>query len=408
VIEKDGILIIRAQDIQKGIGKNQVPYDFLLKVGGAATLSLYIRGMGFIHYQLLKDFAYEYLDIAYPIFDNLINILQEIDFVEIVKKGSNKFINPKVPYFEDFYNTLGRYAKEEKKFDERELISLEILDRLSSSPHRKEALYLTDDKKLIDWVIDIGKKGSYMDTIESQNIVYSPIYFMENINELDNLITKYGEENVAKAVDAVKKWEGLPIDLIDTFVKDEGIKKIVTALISKKILQPTYVKDRLFAFTPIYSTEKINVINRKLYEKAVALISAVRYGQYFAQHKIISPVNVLNALKREGVLRATTYAKIQYARPELVGVLQLKPKGSGFYEVCLIDTPENRKIIDLSIQLLNYGEVLQERGIDQKLREKLEYGEFKDILPSYKIAEERLSIDKHSLKKVEEMIVFGV
>lgn len=43
MIEKDGILIIRAQDIQKGIGKNQVPYDFLLKVGGAATLSLYIR-----------------------------------------------------------------------------------------------------------------------------------------------------------------------------------------------------------------------------------------------------------------------------------------------------------------------------------------------------------------------------
>ena len=112
-------------------------------------------------------------------FQKKVNILQEIDFVEIVKKGSNKFINPKVPYFEDFYNTLGRYAKEEKKFDERELISLEILDRLSSSPHRKEALYLTDDKKLIDWVIDIGKKGSYMDTIESQNIVYSPIYFMD-------------------------------------------------------------------------------------------------------------------------------------------------------------------------------------------------------------------------------------
>jgi len=407
MVTKEGTLVIRAQDIQRGIGKNPVPYDFLLKIGSAATLSLYIRGLGFLPYKLVKDFAYEYLDIQTTYFDEIIRILEEIKFVEIVNKGGEKYINPKVPYFEDVYNEIGNYAKEMDKFDEREQITLKVVDKLSLSPHYKEKLLdLTDDKRLIEWIISLGKKASYIDTT-TEEIVYSPIYFMEQPDSLTQLLDQYGEEVIAEAVKTVKEKEGLPIDLLEITEKPLQIKNMIKALLSKKILQPYCIEDKLFIFTSIYSTKRIQIIDRKLYEKAVALVSSVRYGQYFAHWKIVSPSVLLQSLKTRGYIKPNTYAKLQYGRPELTGVVYLKHVASGYYETHLIDNPDNIKIVDIALQLLGHGEIFQDRGVDERLKLSLAKGQFKDILPSYKLAE-TVSIDEESVRKLENMVIFGV
>ena len=407
MVTKEGILVIRAQDIQRGIGKTSVPYDFLLKIGSGATLSLYIRGLGFLPYKQVKDFAYECLDIQYSVFDEIIHILEEIKFVEVVKKGGEKYINPKIPYFEDLYNEIGNYAKEMNKFDEREQITLEIVNRLSLAPCYKEKLLgLTDDKRLIEWIISLGKEASYIDTAKEE-IVYSPIYFMEQPQNLNELLGRYREEVIAETIKKVREKEGLPIDLLDTIEKNPRIRNMIKALLSKKILQPYCIEGKLFTFTPIYSTDRIQIIDRKLYEKAVALVSAVRYGQHFAQWKIASPSILLQSLKIKGYIRPNTHAKLQYGRPELTGVIHLKDVGNGYHETHLIDNPDNRKIVDIALQLLGYGEIFQDRGVDEKLKLSLAKGQFKDILPSYKVTES-VSIDKESRRKVENMLIFGV
>jgi len=408
-ITKEGIRIVRAQDIQRGIGNISVPYDFLIKIGSAATLSLYIRGLGFLNYQLLKDFAFQYLDIPYPIFDDVIRILEEIEFVEVIEKDGQKLVNPKIPYFEDLYNKMGEYAKIEDKFDEREKVTLAIADKVSYTPyHIDKLLSISDDKNLVNWVIDIGKKISYIDTIKDE-IVFSPIYFMENPSVLNELIQRVGEEEIERAINAIRQYEGFPIG--PTSNGETTITKTIRYLTSKKILQPYTIEDKVFIFTPIFPTEKLQIVDRKYYEKAIALVSAIRYGENFADWKIRDPAALLRSFKMKGFLRPNPYANLQYSRPELTGIIYIKPVGNGFYETHLIENPDNIRIIEIAQQLISsHGEIVQDRHVDMRLKMGLSKGRFKDILPSYKEVEKE-SVDSSSDKKLEsffESLMFGV
>ena len=401
-ITKEGIYIVRAQDIQRGIGNISVPYDFLIKIGSAATLSLYIRGLGFLNYQQLKDFAFQYLDIPYSIFDDVVRILEEIEFVEVIKKDGQKLVNPKIPYFEDLYNRMGEYTKLENKFDEREKVTLTIADKVSYTPyHINKLLSISDDKKLVNWVINIGKKTSYIDTVKDE-IVFSPIYFMENPSVLNELIQKVGEEEIAKAIDAIRQYEGFPID--STNREETATIKTIKYLTSRKILQPYTIENKRFIFTPIFSTGKLKIIDRKYYEKAIALVSAIRYGENFANWKIKSPTALLESFKKKGFLGPNTHAKLQYSRPELTGIISIKHVGNGYYKTYLIQNPDNIRIIEIAQQLISsHGEIIQDRHVDVELKMELSKGRFKDILPSYKEIEKE-NVDPSSNKKLEDFL----
>ena len=88
-------------------------------------------------------------------------------------------------------------------------------------------------------------------------------------------------------------------------------------------------------------------------------------------------------------------------------MVYLKHVASGYYETHLIDNPDNIKIVDIALQLLGHGEIFQDRGVDERLKLSLAKGQFKDILPSYKLAE-TVSIDEESVRKLENMVIFGV
>src|ERR1700690_2590096 len=103
-------------------------------------------------------------------------------------------------------------------------------------------------------------------------------------------------------------------------------------------------------------------------DKALILLSCVRYGQHYATHPILMPAAILRKLRDGAALRATSEAGSQYRTAAQEQILRLEPTGSGFYSAKLIDTQDNVAAVDLAIDLLTHGEPVTSReDPEQKL-----------------------------------------
>jgi hypothetical protein len=135
------------------------------------------------------------------------------------------------------------------------------------------------------------------------------------------------------------------------------------------------IKTESFLFTPRPGNARLNAANREIYERAMALISAVRKGQLLAdQYRIRSPVLILEALRNKGYLGANSEAREQYYNLVVLRVAQLRPVGTSKWQLHLNRTPENLAALDLAIALLRTG-ALADMEVDQRARIALTRGE---------------------------------
>jgi hypothetical protein len=217
--EEKLLLSIRAQDIQTGLQDHQeVPYfETLPLVGMAARLAIHIRGQDAIEYDLLKELAAHLFGVPKIGFVSVLKVLEEVEFVRVVGHNSTeRRVTPyKLPYFNELYGRLSEYA-EDKRLDEHEIASVEILNRLARGPLSRRTMIkeLDLDTQTADLVLQTGQAGSYINSFnqsDGDEILISPVYFSEKPDELAKVIEKQGVELAFSVLDAIRKHPGWPL-----------------------------------------------------------------------------------------------------------------------------------------------------------------------------------------------------
>jgi hypothetical protein len=368
-----GEIAARCHEIQTGLGKAEVPeFDCVRLVGMAVRLALHIRGLPSVNYDTLKLVANFYLDIPTIGVERVVKSLAEVEFVKLVTEGKTiKAVIPNVPYYDTLYETLGSFANE-TGFNEPERLTIELLCRLAKSPEKLDTLRgsLGAEPKLIERAVDVGKHGAYMRVhrTRGRDVVLSPTFFSENAEVYADMVAGTGSKNVQKILNAVKGFQGIPLGIAQKNKEIGGIKLVdddLTLLlrlaqdgaVKPPSITTSHAGENFFLFTPRPSGAALSPTKRDIYERAMAIVAAVRQGQLLAkQYRIHRPGAVIYVLRRDRKLgKATTEASQQYQQLVHLRIAQLIDVGNGFRELRVIDTPENLEALDIAQALVDGG-----------------------------------------------------
>ncbi len=379
----------RCHEIQTGLGLAEVPeFEQLQRVGMAVRLSLHIRGLASVNYETLKLVANHYLGIPVGGIKSILEVLAEVEFVKLQTEGKTiKAVIPNVPYYETLYETLGTYATG-VGFNEAEQLSVELLSRLSKAPEKVDTLitHLGVETKLFNRAFDLGKQGSYLRVHRSRgrDVALSPTYFSENSEIYADMVSGVGSKQVKKLMDALHGMQGVPLSMIQKQKEIAGVKftdeelNLLLRLAQDGAVKPpsittTHSGEQFFLFTPTPSGAALAVTKRDIYEKAMAIVAAVRQGQFLASRFAIrSPGAVLYKLRENMKLgKATTEASQQYRKLVHLRVACLVDLGGGFSQLQIIDTPENREALSIAYKLVDAG-VASGTEVDESARQALQ------------------------------------
>ncbi|RUM05183.1 hypothetical protein [Rhizobium chutanense] len=372
-----------AYDLQSGISTFSIPdFDDLTKVGMAATLAIHIKGLGEIKYEVLRGVSEHFMGIPSHSLESVVRILAEISFVILTENGRKiEKILPTIPVFEQVYGTISSFANSELSFNSQEQAILEILSALENAPRNKDNLFnnLGIEKPLFDRTLLIGSKSGIVSEhlARGRSIVVSPLYFADNLDGLADAAAAVSASALQSTLRKVRDNQGWPLSMVKATGEIGGVKldaaeqALVDKLSSEGVMKPPTIafgaKTESFVFTPKPGSARLNAANREVYERAMALVSAVRKGQLLPnEYAIRSPVRILESLREKGYLRSNSEAPTQYLNLVYlkVGTLQPGPNGHQFH---LTKTPENTAALNLAIQLLRSGS-LAGMEVDQNAR----------------------------------------
>lgn len=410
-------------DIQTGLGRLDVPdFDQMRIMGMAATLSIHIRGLGEINYEILRKVSDHYFNIPSSSLKEVVNILAEIEYIQIIKQGKTySSIIPDVPRFQDIYAGVGQYFSF-SDLNEHEQGTLLILSELQNKPENRDKLQNTIgiDKKLLERCLDIGEDGNYVKTFRARgkDIIASPFYFADNLDALIDVTAKSGTDDIRKVLEIVKNNQGWPLSLIEKSFEIGGTKltetqrDLVLHLCRESVLKPPSLKfegkQETFVFTPSPGNSRLNSANREIYERAMALISCVRKGQLLPEkYRIKMPLRLLEALKDKGFLKSNSEAASQYKELVFLRVGKLQKVGSDRHQFHLINTEENTRALDLAINLLKTGELANlEVAQDAKLALAKDEEYIQSIISAADLKKRRtVKINEEASQQFEQLIL---
>lgn len=382
-------LAARCHEIQTGLETTAVPeFDHLLLIGMAVRIALHIRGLPAIPFEILKLVGYQYLNIPTLAAASVVTLLADVEFVKIGMHGKTiKTVVPNVPYYEDLYQALGEYGSG-LGFNEAEQLSIELVQRLSRSPEKLDVLRneLGAEEKLLKRVIRVGEEGAYLRNIRARgrDILLTPTYFSENEDVFADAVAAGHAKSIQKIMCALKKGQGYPFAVIEAKRELGGIQfsveeiRLMGRLAQDGAIKPPCITtphagENYFLFTPTPSGAALAATKRDIYEKAMAIVAAVRQGQLLPrQYAIREPGAVLYTLRNDLKLkRATTEAGHQYRNLVHLRVAQLHDAGHGYKQLCIIDTEENREALDIAYDLVNAG-VASGIEVDEDARRALQ------------------------------------
>ena len=265
---------------------------------------------------------------------------------------------------------LGKYADTECVLNEHEQATIQILGALQDAPRNRDQLFndLGLDKSVFDRCLTVGSASGIVSqhAARGRNILISPFYFTDNLDGLADAAVACGASAIKSALDKVKMNQGWPLSLIETVGEIGGVKLSVTerSLIGKLseegVIKPPTIKfgskTESFVFTPRPGATRLNAANREVYERAMALISAVRKGQLLPeQFRIRSPQLILEKLRDRGYVGSNSEARAQYQNLVVLRVAHLKEVVVGRWQLHLNRTEENVAALNLAISLLRTG-----------------------------------------------------
>lgn len=373
-----------AHDLQLGIARTSVPdFDEMPMVGMAAILAIHLRGLGEIEYGVLRQVAEYFFDIPAMVLERPLKILAEVGYVDLVSSGKTiKKVVPRVPHFDSVYSGLGDYLGAQQ-LTEHEEVSLAILAELSNKPEKRDALFgrLGADKGVFDRCESIATDGGIVVSkrARGQTILVSPAYFADSLDSLASMAAGGGASRIQRIVELVRQAQGWPLGLIEKTGEINGTKvskaelAILRQLLSDGVMKPPSIErpnssTEHFVFTPRPGNLRLSGANREIYERAMALVAAVRKGQLLPeQYKIHWPAAILNKLRDAKKIGANSEAAHQYKNLAALKVGRLVKAGSR-HEFHIIDTPENIKAVNEALALVqgggsNYSGVQDEASI---------------------------------------------
>ncbi|MEY9768559.1 hypothetical protein ABIA14_000836 [Sinorhizobium fredii] len=358
-------------DLQSGLAAYDVPdYDDLKTVGMAATLAIHIKGLGEIEYGVLRGVSAFYMGIPSTALDTVLRILKDVGYVDLIENGRKiTAVIPNIPVFDEVYSGIGRYIASECQFNEHEQTVLSILENLQDAPANRDTLLssLGADQQVFKRTIDIGEKSGLISShlARGRNILISPVYFADNLDGLADAAVAAGATNLKSTLKHLKGNQGWPLSLalsegrIGTVTLNQVEKSLVEKLSAEGMIKPPTIKfgdkSESFMFTPRPGGAKLNAANREIYERAMALIAAVRKGQLLPdQYRIKYPLKILESLRDKGYLGSNSEAGTQYYNLVVlrVGTLKPGPRGQQFH---ILKTDENKEALNLAIKLLSNG-----------------------------------------------------
>ena len=332
--------------------------------------------------------ANHYLNIPSVALRRIVELLAEVEFVKLQTTGKTiNVVVPNVPYYDEVYSTLGDFGTTEG-FNEAEKLSIEILCRLAKSPENIDSLTSHwCDKPLLERAFTVGQEGAYLRVhrTRGRNIALSPAFFSENADVFADMVAGAGASDVRVVLDALRQVQGVPLSLVEKQREIGGVQltpeqiNMLKRLAQDGAVRPPSIStphagSNYFLFTPTPGNAGLAPTKREIYEKAMAIVAAVRQGQFLPnRYAIRSPGAVLYKLKTDLKLsRATTEATAQYRQLTVLRVARLVPIGNtGFSELHIIDTPENREALRIAYDLVDAGSAVGTE-VDEATRELLQ------------------------------------
>lgn len=378
-----------ASDIQTGIGPFEVgDFDELRTLGMAASLAIQLRGLPEIDYSVLAQVSDSRFNIPSVALKHVLRTLSEVGMVKLYESGRTiEKIDPQVPYFEDVFETIGDFSSE-FKLTETEQAMVSIMAKLQSKPENSDRLLSQTgmEQKLADRCLQIGSHTGLITQhrVRGQTVLISPVYFADNNEGLADLLAKVGAPDFAAVMSVIQSHQGWPLSLIIQQQEIGGTPltpvqiELIRMLASENILKPPTIEignfRETFVFTPRPGAARLSPGKREIYERAMALLSAVRKGQLLPfRYPIRKPAVVLKALLRDGYLRANTEAMRQYGK--VAGTFNIgtfRQTRAGWHEFHLRRTEENIEAVELAISLADGSEARVEMREDAEARALLQ------------------------------------
>ncbi|HHW33384.1 MAG TPA: hypothetical protein GXX24_04465 [Paracoccus solventivorans] len=373
-----------AYDLHAGLSALAIPeFDQLQVIGMAATLAVHLKGLGEVDYEVLRKVSDHFMSIPSYALKPVLELLADIEFVRLITAGKTiSKVIPNIPVFDDVYEGIGEYAASEFTLNGHEQATLSILENLYKSPRNRDALFnnLGIEKDVFNRCVTLGTSSGIIaqHTARGKNILISPYYFADNLDGLADLVAGAGTPALVSTLDKVKSNQGWPLSMVVATGEIGGVKLSITEidlikkLAAEGIVKPPTIKfggkTESFLFTPKPGSTRLNAANREIYERAMALISAVRKGQLLPDaYRIRSPIRILESLRNTGYLRSNSEARDQYHNLVVLRVAHLKQTAHDRWQLHLNRTEENETALKLAIQLLRSG-TMADMEVDQEAR----------------------------------------
>ncbi|MCF7496529.1 hypothetical protein L3V35_15910 [Vibrio sp. L5-1] len=416
-------LVELSYDIQSGLGNTDVPdFDGLREMGMAATLAVHLRGMPEIEYDVLRMVSEYYFNIPSIALKEALSILAEIEYIRVNKKRTKILsIIPQVPRFKDLYEGVGDYFTF-SDLNEHEQGTLLILSALQNKPENKNRIISSTgiDNGVLGRCLKIGEHGNYFKEYRKRgrDILASPFYFADNLDGLADMSAKAGADDISTVLSIIKENQGWPLSLVLSRLELGGRKitttqkELLVQLCSEGILKPPSIefkdKSEMFIFTPKPGNVRLDVMNREIYERAMALVSCVRKGQLLAdQYRIRYPVSILKALRDKGYIGSNSEAENQYKNLVFLKVGSLRKTYGTRCQFVLNKQPENIEALNLAISLLETGDLA---NMDVKKEAQLALSKdekyIQSIISSAELKNrERVTMDSEASEQFEQLIL---
>jgi hypothetical protein len=364
-----GFKSLRAHDVHQGLQAAQIDRSSGLVgeeleatqlVGMAAALATGIKGIDFIADAVeLKKIASQQYDIPTLEFPRVVELLEEADMVRRVERGTGKQIKSFYEnVHEDFdrvYDSLDEIyqAQEPGEIDQA---LLESVDRLSMGP--MPVVDLPVDKGARSRVLLVADAAEAIKVVrvDGRDVAYSPYFAYEHPEEMGAVRKMADVEQVRDAFQRARKYQGLPVDI-------DQEADVMTGLIGAGLMAGPHLEDpkgavRMFAMAPYGLPPQLLTFEKPLLDKAMAIVAAVRMGQHWGGITGLRyPVAILRRLLEPDrwVARHSSTQR-QYSVLQQLGVVRFDDASRKAMQ--LIDTADNRRAVQIAIDLIQHGEAM--------------------------------------------------
>lgn len=357
-----------AADIQSGSGQLEIgDFDELKTIGMAASLAVQLRGLPELEYSVLARVSDALFNIPSVALKPVLRTLSEVGMVRLYEQGRTiTKVDPDIPYFESVFEKIGDFSSE-LNYSEVEQAMVIIMAKLQEQPANKDSLSSKSGipKDLMDRCLAIGAASGLITNhrVRGQSVLLSPIYFADNNAGLADLLAKAGATDFSYLLSVISEHQGWPLGMIVAQQQIAGRPltpvqiELIKMLSEENMLKPPTIEigtfKETFIFTPRPGTARLSHGKRDIYERAMALLAAVRKGQLLPfAYPIRKPDVVLNALLRDGFLRANTEARYQYGKVAATfNIGFFKETKPGWHQFHLNQTEENREAVELAIAM---------------------------------------------------------